>query len=110
MIIFNSDLQSVAVERKIDSKIFTSLAYATENVETAEHVTRLDSHSDVKLYPVVIALPNNRLVLLNLDNETYTDFEYWVESESVLQCDGDEDIPDDIASVMNLHETLTPST
>ena len=91
-----SDLQTVMREMTEGGQKFTSLAYATEKIETAKRPriieTQLidDPHDDIPLNQVVIALPDNRLLMVFLDNETYVDFEDWAELEAVVICECDD--------------------
>ena len=74
-------------------KKFQSMAYATEHTESAEHIEQSEPQEFFDLNQVVIGLPNKKLLLLFLDDETFTDFEMWAETESVVSCEHNEQIP-----------------
>ena len=95
-LIFCSDLQTVTRHQTRDGQKFSSLAYATEKIETGQRprvveTELIDDPDKIPLNQVIIALPDNRLALLYLDNDTYVDFEDWTEVEAFVICDRDDD-------------------
>ena len=86
----HSDLQTVTMEHDIDGQRFKSLAYATE--QTDNLTTLRDNASD--LNQVIVYLQNKKILMLYLDDDNYTDFEMWTESEAVVICDPEVDLAD----------------
>ena len=82
----NSDLQMVTTEHMINGRTFHALAYATERLETPD-ITPTASEKFQATQTVVISLPDKRLLVVPLDDETMQEFVPWAEEAAIMICE-----------------------
>ena len=94
----------------IDRRTFHTLAYATERIETP-NVIPTASQEFQATQTVVISLPDRRLLVVPLDDETMQEFVPWAEEAAIMICEctecntDTEDSKTDTEQVTTTHAT-----